>query len=312
MTAPTSWISRLKSGLKRSSDTLVVPLKSLFQGRRLDAQTLENLEDLLLSADLGVAFTAHILKELSHTRLGKEISEAEIRALLAQEIHKILAPLAQPLVPMVPAGASKPFVCLMVGVNGSGKTTTTGKLAHLWTQTGHKVMLVAADTFRAGAVEQLDIWSQRSGAAFKKGPPGCDSAALAFEALQASQIQGQDIVLIDTAGRLQNRKDLMAELQKIVRVLQKQDPSAPHACLLVVDATVGQNALSQVALFREVAPLSGLILTKLDGTAKGGVLLPLADKFGLPIPYIGVGEGISDLLPFDAEAFATSLVGHES
>jgi fused signal recognition particle receptor len=273
--------------------------------RVLDDAMLERLEDLLIQADMGVDTALRVTANLAEGRLGKRVSAEEIKQALADEIARIMDPVARPM-PLYP---TKPQVVLVVGVNGSGKTTTIGKLASQFKAAGKSVVIAAGDTFRAAAVEQLQIWGDRAGVPVMTAPEGSDPASLAFDAMTRAQETGADLLLIDTAGRLQNRTDLMEELAKIVRVIRKKDPSAPHNTLLVLDATTGQNALLQVEIFRKIADVSGLVMTKLDGTAKGGVLVALADKFGLPIHAIGVGEQIDDLAPFDPEEFARALVG---
>ncbi len=276
--------------------------------RVLDDAMLESLEDLLIRADMGVETSARVTANIAEGRFGKRVSSAELRAALAGEIARIMAPVARPM-PIYP---QRPQVVLVVGVNGSGKTTTIGKLAAQFKAAGKTVMIAAGDTFRAAAVEQLQIWGQRAGVPVLTAPEGSDPASLAFEALSRAQADGVDLLLIDTAGRLQNRQDLMEELAKIVRVLRKKDPSAPHNTLLVLDATTGQNAITQVEIFRKIADVTGLVMTKLDGSAKGGVLVALADRFGLPIHAIGIGEQIDDLAPFDPQDFARALVGLDS
>ncbi|RMF34363.1 MAG: signal recognition particle-docking protein FtsY [Alphaproteobacteria bacterium] len=273
--------------------------------RVLDDAMLESLEELLISADLGVETALKVAANMAEGRFGRRLSSEEIRTLLAAEIAAILEPVARPL----PIYAKKPQVVLVVGVNGSGKTTTIGKLASQFRAAGKSVIIAAGDTFRAAAVEQLQIWGERAGVPVLTAAQGADPASLAFDAMARAEAEGADLLLIDTAGRLQNREDLMAELAKIVRVIRKRDPQAPHNTLLVLDATTGQNALSQVEIFRRIANVTGLVMTKLDGTAKGGVLVALADRFGLPIHAIGVGEGIDDLAPFDPEEFARALTG---
>ena len=276
--------------------------------RVLDDDMLEELEELLIASDMGVETALRVSANIAEGRYGRRVSAREIKELLAQEIARIMEPVAKPL-PLYP---SKPQVVLVVGVNGSGKTTTIGKLASQFRAAGKSVVVAAGDTFRAAAVEQLQVWGERAGVPVMTAPEGSDPASLAFEALTKAQAEGADLLMIDTAGRLQNRADLMEELAKIVRVIRKKDPDAPHNTLLVLDATTGQNALSQVETFRKMSDVSGLIMTKLDGTAKGGVLVALADKFGLPIHAIGVGEQIDDLAPFDPEDFARALTGAES
>ncbi len=275
--------------------------------RALDDDMLEQLEELLITADMGVDTALRVTANLAEGRMGKRLSTEEIKELLAREIARIMEPVARPL----PLYAKTPQVVLVVGVNGSGKTTTIGKLASQFRAAGKKVIIAAGDTFRAAAVEQLQIWGERAGVPVLIAPQGSDPASLVFDAMTQAEADGADLLLIDTAGRLQNRADLMEELAKIVRVIRKKDPSAPHNTLLVLDATTGQNALSQVATFQKLADVSGLVMTKLDGTAKGGVLVALADKFGLPIHAIGVGEQIDDLAPFDPEDFAVALTGVE-
>ena len=273
--------------------------------RLLDDAMLESLEELLIQADMGVTTATRVTANIAEGRFGKRISTAELRQALSDEIARIMEPVARPL-PLYP---QKPQVILVVGVNGSGKTTTIGKLASQFKAAGKSVVIAAGDTFRAAAVEQLQVWGTRAGVPVLTAPEGSDPASLAFDALTQAQADGADLLLIDTAGRLQNRQDLMEELSKIVRVIRKKDPTAPHNTLLVLDASTGQNALNQVEIFRKIADVSGLVMTKLDGTAKGGVLVALADKFGLPIHAIGVGEQIDDLSPFDPQDFARALVG---
>jgi len=298
--------ARLSSGLSRTASALSDSLGGVFTKKRLDAEMIAALEEALVRADVGTALAAKLTAEVAKGRFDKEISEAEVRALLAGAIAKVLAPAAKPF---VIDRTRKPFVVLVAGVNGTGKTTTIGKLAARLHGEGHKVVLAAGDTFRAAAIEQLKIWGERAHAEVIAREPGADAAGLAYDALQKARADGADVLLIDTAGRLQNKAGLMAELEKIARVLKKQDETAPHAALLVLDATTGQNVLSQVEAFHAALPLSGLIMTKLDGTAKGGILVALADRFGLPIHYVGVGEGLGDLQPFDTTAFARALTG---
>ncbi len=300
------WFSRLKSGLAKSSSKLTQGIGDLFTKRKLDDEALEELEELLITADLGVATAARVTKRLAKSRFGQDVDSAEIKATLAEEITDILAPVARPLAPDF---GRKPHVVLVVGVNGAGKTTTIGKLAKHYRDQGRTVSLAAGDTFRAAAVEQLKVWGERTGCPVVARDTGADAAGLAFDALAEARKRGDDLLFIDTAGRLQNKSDLMAELEKIVRVIKKQDETAPHDVLLVLDATVGQNAHSQVDIFREMVGVTGLVLTKLDGTARGGVLVALAEKFKLPVHAIGVGEKATDLRPFEAESFARSLVG---
>ncbi|MGB5836098.1 MAG: signal recognition particle-docking protein FtsY [Albidovulum sp.] len=273
--------------------------------RVLDDAMVESLEELLIQSDMGVDTALRVAANLAEGRMGKKLSVEEIKTLLANEIARIMEPVAKPM----PLYATKPQVVLVVGVNGSGKTTTIGKLASQFRAAGKSVVIAAGDTFRAAAVEQLQVWGERAGVPVMTAPEGSDPASLAFDAMTRAEADGADLLMIDTAGRLQNRADLMEELAKIVRVIRKKDPDAPHNTLLVLDATTGQNALSQVETFRKLADVSGLVMTKLDGTAKGGVLVALADKFGLPIHAIGVGETIEDLSPFDPQEFARALVG---
>jgi fused signal recognition particle receptor len=301
-----SWWRRLTEGLSRTSSALTTGIGDLFTKRKLDAGTLEDLEDILIQADLGLATAARITKAVGEGRYDKQIEPEEVKAILAREIEAILTPVAAPLAIDV---TKKPFVILMVGVNGSGKTTTIGKLAQKLRDEGKSVMLAAGDTFRAAAIEQLKVWGERTGAQVIAGQQGADSAGLAFEALQKAKADGTDVLLIDTAGRLQNKTGLMDELAKVVRVIRKLDAEAPHAALLVLDATVGQNAVSQVEAFRETAGVTGLVMTKLDGTARGGILVALAAQFGLPVHFIGVGESVDDLEPFSARDFARAVAG---
>lgn len=301
-----SWWRRLREGLSRTSSALATGIGDLFTKRKLDAATLEDLEDILIQADLGIATASRIAKAVGEGRYDKQIEPDEVKAILAREVEAILTPVATPL---VIDATKKPFVILMVGVNGSGKTTTIGKLAAKLRAEGKSVMLAAGDTFRAAAIEQLRVWGERTGAEVVFGQQGADSAGLAFEALQRARANGTEVLLIDTAGRLQNKTGLMDELAKVVRVIRKLDGEAPHAALLVLDATVGQNAVSQVEAFRETAGVSGLVMTKLDGTARGGILVALAAQFGLPVHFIGVGESVDDLEPFSARDFARAVAG---
>jgi fused signal recognition particle receptor len=298
------WFGRLRQGLSRSSTKLSEGITGIFTKRKLDQATLDELEELLIQADLGVGTAAKLVSAFGKTRFGQEIAPEEVKSALAGEIAKILEPVAQPLTP-----TEKPSVVLVVGVNGSGKTTTIGKLAQLYREDGKKVMLAAGDTFRAAAVEQLQIWGERVGAPVIAKGAGADPAGLAYEALEGARAEGIDILLIDTAGRLHTKSNLMEELRKVIRVLRKLDASAPHHCLLVLDATTGQNALAQVETFKQMVDVTGLVVTKLDGTAKGGVLVAIADKFKLPVHAIGIGEKAGDLRPFSAEAFARGLMG---
>jgi fused signal recognition particle receptor len=302
------FFGRLKAGLTRSAQRLTEGITSIVTKRKLDQASLDELEELLIGADLGLGLAQQITERLKSTRFNQEVSSEEIRATLAESIVTALKPTEQPL---AIDAAHKPFVLLVIGVNGSGKTTTIGKLAKLYGDAGKKVVLAAGDTFRAAAVEQLKIWGERAHAEVIARPAGADAAGLAFDAVTAAKNSGADIVIIDTAGRLQNKTALMGELEKIVRVLKKAEPSAPHAVLLVLDATVGQNAHSQVKIFRDMIGVTGLAMTKLDGTAKGGVLVALAQAYGLPVHFIGVGESAEDLRPFVAADFARSLVGLE-
>jgi len=303
------FFGRLKAGLTRSAQRLTEGITSIVSKRRLDQVALDELEELLIRADLGLGLAQQITEKLKATRFNQEVSTEEIRATLAESIVTALQPTEQPLA-IDPA--QKPFVLLVIGVNGSGKTTTIGKLAKLYRDAGKKVVLAAGDTFRAAAVEQLKVWGERAEAEVIARPTGADAAGLAFDAVMAGRNSGADIVIVDTAGRLQNKTALMGELDKIIRVLKKADPGAPHAVLLVLDATVGQNAHSQVQIFRDMVGVTGLVMTKLDGTAKGGVLVALAQAYGLPVHFIGVGESADDLRPFVAADFARSLVGLEA
>jgi len=301
-----SWWKRLSGGLRRTSSSLGSAIADLVSKRKLDAETVEDLENELIRADLGPDFAARIADTLSTGRYDKGLTPDEVKAVLAGEIENVLAPVARPL-----EVTTRPFVILVAGVNGSGKTTTIGKLAARFRAQGKSVMLVAGDTFRAAAIDQLKIWGERTGANVMAREPGADAAGLAFDAMTAAKAQGVEVVLVDTAGRLQNRAELMSELDKIVRVMRKVEPTAPHSVLLVLDATVGQNALSQVEIFGKVAGVTGLVMTKLDGTARGGILVAIAAKFGLPVHFIGVGEGVDDLAPFTARDFARAVVGLE-
>jgi fused signal recognition particle receptor len=305
---PPTFFERLKQGLAKKgglSDSLV----GLFTRRKLDADTLAELEEALIRADLGGTQAKAITTAIARGRYETDISGDELRTLLAEEIARILEPVAKPL---VADDSKRPFVVLVAGVNGAGKTTTIGKMAKRLISGGANVTLAAGDTFRAAAIEQLGVWARRTGAAFVAGKQGGDAAGLAFEALEKARANGSDVLLIDTAGRLQNKAGLMAELEKIARVLKKLDPAAPHAVLLVLDATTGQNAISQVEVFGQSVPLTGLVMTKLDGTARGGILVALAARFGLAVHYLGVGEGEDDLQAFDPRAFARALTGSEA
>ncbi len=300
------WLSRLRDGLSKSSSKLTEGVAAIFTKRKLDDEMLEELTDLLITADLGVPAATRITNALAGEKYDKDITAEEVRAALAKEVAATLAPLERPL---AVDAAKKPQVLLMVGVNGAGKTTTIGKLAKKFADDGKSVILAAGDTFRAAAIEQLSVWGERTGAPVVSRPTGADAAGLAFDALKEAQEKGADILMIDTAGRLQNRKELMDELAKIVRVVKKLDETAPHHVILTLDATVGQNAISQAQSFTEIAGVTGLVMTKLDGTARGGVLVALADKFKLPIHFIGVGEGVEDLQAFKADEFAAALAG---
>jgi fused signal recognition particle receptor len=300
-----TWWQRLTGGLKRTSASIGGALTDLVVKRKLDAAMVGELTDVLIRADLGIAVAERVAAAISAGRYDKAIAPEEVKAVLAAEVERVLGAVAKPLA----ITGAKPFVILVIGVNGSGKTTTIGKLAAKFRAEGRKVMLAAGDTFRAAAIDQLKIWGSRTGAAVIAREPGSDSASLAFEALAAAKLQGVDVLLVDTAGRLQNKANLMGELEKVVRVLKKLDPGAPHAVLLVLDATVGQNALSQVEEFSKTAGVTGLAMTKLDGTARGGILVAIAEKFPLPIHFIGVGEGVDDLEPFQARDFARAIAG---
>jgi fused signal recognition particle receptor len=303
-----SWWRRLSGGLKRTSSSLGTAVADLVTKRKLDRAMLEDIEDVLLRADLGTEVAARIAAAIGVGRYDKAITADDVKTVVATEVEKVLAPVAKPL--QIDA-TQKPFVILVVGVNGSGKTTTIGKLAAKFSTDGRKVMLAAGDTFRAAAIEQLKIWGERTKSPVISGAQGSDSASLAFNALTAAREGKLDVLLVDTAGRLQNKAELMSELEKVVRVIRKVDASAPHAVLLVLDATVGQNALSQVEAFHRTAGVTGLVMTKLDGTARGGILVALAEKHRLPVHFIGVGEGIDDLAPFTARDFAQAIAGIE-
>ncbi len=301
-----NWISRLTNGLSRSSRQLSENIASVFTKRKLDDDTLQDLEDVLIQADLGIETAMRITDTLASGRYGKEVSSEEVRGIMASEVSKVLEPVAQPLELDL---SFKPHVILVVGVNGTGKTTTIGKLAAKLRDAGLKVTLGAGDTFRAAAIEQLKIWADRTGSTFVGSKLGADAAGLAWDAYRTAQENGSDVVIIDTAGRLQNKAELMDELAKIVRVLQKHDPDAPHTVLQTLDATTGQNALNQVEIFRNVAGVNGLVMTKLDGTARGGILVAISAKYKLPVYFIGVGEGVDDLEPFHADDFARAIAG---
>ena len=304
----TGWFARLKAGLARSSSRLATGIGELFTKKKLDDETLEQLEELLIGADIGSATAARLVQDLAKARFGKDVSSDEVRSAFAADIAKVLEPVARSL---SIDRTHKPFVILMVGVNGAGKTTTIGKLAQFYKDQQLSATLAAGDTFRAAAVEQLKVWGSRAGATVVARDAGSDAASLAFEAFMETRKRGDDILMIDTAGRLHNKENLMNELQKVVRVIKKVDETAPHATLLVLDATIGQNAHAQVETFKSMVGVTGLVLTKLDGTAKGGVIVALAEKFGLPIHFIGVGESAQDLRPFTSHSFARSLMGLE-
>jgi fused signal recognition particle receptor len=299
-----SWFQRLKAGLTKTSSQLSEGITNVFTKRKLDATTLDDLEDILIQADLGVDTATRITERISSGRYEKGISPDEVRDILAAEVETVLTPVAQPLA-IDPA--NRPHVLLMVGVNGTGKTTTIGKLAAQYRREGKKVLLAAGDTFRAAAIEQLGVWGERTGATVVARDVGADAAGLAFDAVQKARDDGYDVVMIDTAGRLQNKNELMAELEKVVRVIRKIEPTAPHDVILVLDATTGQNALSQVEVFKDRAGVTGLVMTKLDGTARGGILVAIAAKFGLPVHAIGIGEGVDDLQPFVPAEFAQAI-----
>jgi fused signal recognition particle receptor len=300
------FLSRLKQGLARSTGKISESIGAVFTRRKLDDQALQDLEDVLVAADLGTAVAARVIAAFRRTRFGTEVTDDEIRQTLADEIAKILAPVA---IPFELDRSRQPHVVLMVGVNGTGKTTTIGKMAQQYREQGIRVTLAAGDTFRAAAVEQLQIWGQRTGAPVISAPPNSDSAGLAFDALTRARADKADVLLIDTAGRLHNKAALMEELRKMIRVLKKQDETAPHSVLLVLDATTGQNALAQVEVFKEMVDVTGLVVTKLDGSARGGIVVALAEESGLPVHFVGVGEQAADLRPFDPGEFARGLVG---
>ena len=308
-TTKLSWWQRLTGGLKRTSGSLGSAVADLVTKRKLDQAMLDDIEDVLLRADLGTEVASRIAAAVGVGRYDKAITADDVKTVVATEVEKVLEPVAKPL---EIDQAKKPFVILVVGVNGSGKTTTIGKLAAKLAAEGRKVMLAAGDTFRAAAIEQLKVWGERSKSPVVAGAQGSDSASLAFNALSAARQQNLDVLLVDTAGRLQNKAELMNELEKVVRVVRKVDASAPHAVLLVLDATVGQNALSQVEAFHRTAGVTGLVMTKLDGTARGGILVALAEKHRLPVHFIGVGESVDDLAPFTARDFAQAIAGIEA
>ena len=300
------WLSRLSSGLRKTSQSLSTGISDVFTKRRLDDAMLESLEELLIGADVGIKSASAAVEALRASKFDKEVDEVEVKAFLADAIAVQLQKVA---VPFVPDEAHKPYVVLVVGVNGNGKTTTIGKLSQRLSHEGKKVMLGAADTFRAAAIEQLAVWADRANVPLIRGPENSDPASVAYQSLEAAIQQDVDVLMVDTAGRLHTKDTLMAELQKIVKVLRKLDPSAPHAVLQVIDGTTGQNALRQIEAFREVAGVTGLVVTKLDGSTKAGVIVAMAEQFGLPIHAIGVGEGIEDLQPFTPESFARALLG---
>ena len=302
--AKAGWFQRLKSGLAKTSAKLSDGISGVFTKRKLDNETLGELEDLLIQADLGLETTERITASLRTTRFDKSIEPEEVRQVLAEEVERVLAPVA---IPLAISGANKPEVILFVGVNGTGKTTTIGKLAARFRTEGRTVMLAAGDTFRAAAIEQLKVWGERTGAPVVAGQVGSDAAGLAFDAMTQAKRDCVDILMIDTAGRLQNKKGLMEELEKVIRVIKKVDSSAPHQVLLVLDATTGQNAILQVEVFQQVAGVTGLVMTKLDGTARGGILVAISAKFKLPVVALGVGERVEDLQPFNAQEFARAI-----
>jgi fused signal recognition particle receptor len=304
---PTSWWKKLSSGLKRSSGSLGTAITGLVSKRRLDNASLDAIEEAMISADLGLATAARISDVIGQGRYAQNLDAEGLKSIIAEEVEKVLLPVAKPL----KIEGAKPFVILVAGVNGSGKTTTIGKLASKFAAEGRTVMLAAGDTFRAAAIEQLKIWGGRVGAKVIAREQGSDAAGIAFDAVTAARAEGVDVLLIDTAGRLQNRTELMEELEKVIRVMKKVDATAPHAVLLVLDATVGQNAISQVEAFGKSANVTGLVMTKLDGTARGGILVAIAEKFKMPVHFIGVGEGVDDLQPFTARDFARAMAGIE-
>ncbi len=302
----TGWLSRLTSGLSKTSGKLTEGVAAIFTKRKLDDDTLEDLTDLLITADLGVKAATRITDKLARDKFDKTVTDEEVRTALAEDVAGVLSPLETPL---EIDRSRRPHVILMTGVNGAGKTTTIGKLAQKYKDEGLSVMLAAGDTFRAAAIEQLSVWGERTGAPVVARDVGADAAGLAFDAIKAAQEANTDVLIIDTAGRLQNKSALMEELAKIVRVVKKLDETAPHDVILVLDATVGQNAIAQARAFTDIAGVTGIVMTKLDGTARGGVLVALADEFALPVHYIGVGEGVDDLQPFRARSFARALAG---
>ncbi len=305
-TPRTGWFQRLRKGLTKTSSRLTEGITGVFAKQKLDDETLEELGDLLIQADLGLEITSRVTDALRQSRYNSNITAEEVREILAREVEKVLADVAEPL---VIDESRKPHVILVVGVNGTGKTTTIGKYANQFTRQGLRVMLAAGDTFRAAAIEQLKIWGERTGSEVVASEPGADAAGLAFDAFQRAKAEGYDVLIIDTAGRLQNKTALMAELEKVIRVIRKLDRAAPHTCILTLDATTGQNALSQVDIFDKTAGVTGLVMTKLDGTARGGILVAIASKFGIPVHAIGVGESAEDLQSFDAKDFARAIAG---
>ena len=308
MSSEAPWLERLRAGLRKTSDKLGDNLSGLFTKAALDEQTLDEIEEALVASDLGPATAGRIRARLASDRFERGLSEYAIREIVAEELEKVLAPVAEPL--LIDA-FPRPQVILVVGVNGTGKTTTIAKLANNFLEQDYGVLLAAGDTFRAAAIEQLRIWADRIGVPVIAGPEGGDSSAIVFDGVKKATAEGIDVLIVDTAGRLQNKKDLMDELAKIRRVLGRLNPEAPHDVVLVLDATTGQNALSQIEIFREVAGVTGLVMTKLDGTARGGILVAAADRFGLPIHAIGVGEKIGDMRPFDAREIARLIAGLE-
>ena len=304
--AERTWLRRLKTGLSRSSTSIGRGVTDIFTRRKLDADSLDDLEDVLIQADLGLPAATRIRDAIGRGRYDKGIDPEAVKTVLAAEVERALSPVALPL---VVDPEKRPFVVLVVGVNGSGKTTTVGKLAAKLRREGKTIVIAAGDTFRAAAIEQARVWARRTFSDLVEREQGADAAGLAFDALTRAQDLNADVVLMDTAGRLQNRAELMSELEKIIRVMKKVDPEAPHAVLLVLDATVGQNALNQVEIFGRVAGVTGLVMTKLDGTARGGILVAIADKFALPVHFIGIGEGVDDLEPFEARDFAEAIAG---
>jgi fused signal recognition particle receptor len=301
-----TWLERMRSGFRKTSDRLGDNLTGLFTKASLDAATLDAIEEALIASDLGPETAAKVRERLASEKFERGLTEEAVRAVVAEELEKILAPVAEPLEIIA---FPRPQVILVVGVNGSGKTTTIAKLAHLFQEQDYSVLLAAGDTFRAAAIEQLQIWADRAGVPIIAGPEGSDSSAIVYDGVKKATAEGIDVLIVDTAGRLQNKKVLMDELAKIRRVLGRLNPAAPHDVVLVLDATTGQNALSQIEVFREVAGVTGLVMTKLDGTARGGVLVAAAEKYGLPIHAIGVGEGMDDLRPFDPALAARAIAG---